>query len=599
MATLRELVEMRTAVPADLAPDGSSALVTSDLGGTMQLYLHEDGVRDLVQLTDMPEPVGGFFLPASGRILLQMDEGGNELEQLYVVDPEPGAAPQPLVVEPGYFHRTPSASRDGRLLAYASNRRNGVDFDIYVRELDSGQERLVFAPGGWCDVAGFSPDGSLLAVLVATERSGDNDLHLVDVESGESFSAVPHDDDSEIGPPAWLPEGDAFLFATSVGRDTIAIARYDLSERSWRYVIEAEWDLRCAIDEAGRTLLVDRNADGYSRLELRDPRSFELRREVELPGRGVAAAFVFSRDGRRLAYHFTSPLVAGDVWICDTGTGASERLTESPSGVSAGELVEPELHRFASFDGESVPVFLYRPPGEGPFPVVIMIHGGPEAQLRPIFNPLAQYFVTNGYAVAAPNVRGSTGYGKRYEHLDDVRKRLDSVRDLVALHDWLGTVDRVDAGRAILYGGSYGGYMVLAGLAFHPERWAAGIDIVGVSSLVTFLEHTAPWRRAFREREYGSLERDREFLLDVSPLTHVDRIRVPLFIIHGANDPRVPVGEARQIHSSLAERGIPCELLVYDDEGHGLKRLPNRLDAYPRAIAFLERACWPGRGNVP
>jgi dipeptidyl aminopeptidase/acylaminoacyl peptidase len=587
--TLRELLEMRTAVPADLRADASSALVTSDLGGTMQLYLKRPGEGGLVQLTDLRDPVGGFFLPASGRILLQMDEGGNELEQLYVLDAEPGAAPQPLVVEPGYFHRTPAASRDGRLLAYTSNRRNGVDFDVYARELDSGGERLVFAPGGWCDVAGFSPDGSLLAVLVATERSGDNDLHLVDVESGESFSAVPHDDDSEVGPPAWLPEGDAFLFATSVGRDTVAIARYVLAGRIWSYVIEAERDLRCAIDEAGRTLLVDWNADGYTRLELRDPRSFELRREVELPGRGVAAGFVFSRDGRRLAYHFSSPLVAGDVWICDTEAGASERLTESPSEVPADDLVEPELHRFTSFDGESVPVFLYRPAGGGPFPVVVMIHGGPEAQLRPIFSPLAQYFVTNGFAVAAPNVRGSTGYGKRYEHLDDVRRRLDSVHDLAALHDWLGAVDRVDAGRAILYGGSYGGYMVLAGLAFQPERWAAGIETVGISSLVTFLEHTAPWRRAFREREYGSLEHDREFLLDVSPLTHVDRIRAPLFIIHGANDPRVPVGEARQIHRSLTERGIPCELLVYDDEGHGLKRLGNRLDAYPRAIAFLER----------
>jgi dipeptidyl aminopeptidase/acylaminoacyl peptidase len=218
-----------------------------------------------------------------------------------------------------------------------------------------------------------------------------------------------------------------------------------------------------------------------------------------------------------------------------------------------------------------------------------MVHGGPESQLRPIFSPLAQYFVTNGYAVAAPNVRGSTGYGKRYEHLDDVRLRLDSVRDLASLHDWLGSVEWVDESRAVLYGGSYGGYMVLAGLAFHPDRWAAGIEIVGISSLVSFLENTAAWRRAVREREYGSLEHDRDFLLEVSPLTHVDEIRAPLFIIHGANDPRVPVGEARQIHHSLTERGVPCELNVYDDEGHGLKRLSNRLDAYPRAAAFLER----------
>ncbi len=589
MPALHDLLEMRTAAPADLSADGSVALVSSDLGGTAQLYLRALAGGELVRLTDLPEPVAGFFLPGSGRVLLQMDDGGNELEQLHVLDARPGAALEPLVVEPGFFHRAPCASRDGSLLAYASNRRNGVDWDVVVRELASGEERVVFADGGWCEVAGFSPDGSMLAVLKATERSGDNDLYLVDVASGDWFCAVPHDDDSEVGPPAWLPSGDAFLFATSVGRDTTGIARYELAARSWSYVLEERWDLRCAIDESGRNLLVDWNDDGYTRLELRDPETFELGREVELPGRGVVPAYVFSRDGRRLAYQFSSPLVPGDVWVCDTSTGESERLTESPSGVPASELVEPELHRFDSFDGESVPVFLYRPSGPGPFPVVIMVHGGPESQLRPIFSPLAQYFVTNGYAVAAPNVRGSTGYGKRFEHLDDVRLRLDSVRDLASLHDWLRSVEWVDESQAVLYGGSYGGYMVLAGLAFYPDRWAAGIEIVGISSLVSFLENTAAWRRAVREREYGSLEHDRDFLLEVSPLTHVDEIRAPLFIIHGANDPRVPVGEARQIHRSLTERGVPCELNVYDDEGHGLKRLSNRLDAYPRAAAFLER----------
>ncbi|HST25430.1 MAG TPA: S9 family peptidase [Gaiellaceae bacterium] len=589
MPALRDLLEMRIAAPADLSGDGSFALVSSDLSGMPQLYRQPLDGGELVQLTDQPDPVVGFLLPGSGRVLLQMDDRGNELEQLYTLDPEPGAVPEPLVVEPEFFHRTPAASRDGNLLAYASNRRNGVDWDVVVRDLESGEERIVYDGGGWTQVAGFSPDGSLVALIKLTDRSGDNDLLLVDAATGEWFSAVPHEDDSEVGAPAWLPSGDAFYFATSVGRDTIAIARYELAERRWSYVIEDQWDLQCAVDEAGRNLLVSWNDDGYSRLELRDPETCELRREVQLPGRGVAAGAVFSRDGGLFAYHFTSPLVAGDAWVCDTETGASRRLTESPSDVDPAELVEPELYRFESFDGESVPVFLYRPAAPGPHPVVIMIHGGPEAQLRPIFSPLAQYFVTNGFAVAAPNVRGSTGYGKRYEHLDDVEKRLDSVRDLVSLHEWLGTIDAIDASRSVLYGGSYGGYMVLAGLAFHPDRWAAGIEIVGISSLVTFLENTAAWRRAFREREYGSLERDREFLLEASPLTRVDEIRAPLFIIHGANDPRVPVGEARQIHQSLTERGIPCELLVYEDEGHGLKKLRNRLDAYPRAAEFLAR----------
>jgi dipeptidyl aminopeptidase/acylaminoacyl peptidase len=239
-----------------------------------------------------------------------------------------------------------------------------------------------------------------------------------------------------------------------------------------------------------------------------------------------------------------------------------------------------------------IPVFLWEPDGDGPFPVVVTVHGGPESQYRPAFlpsfTPFTQHLVSRGYAVAAPNVRGSTGYGKRFEHLDDVRLRLDSVRDLASLHDWLATRPRLDASRAALYGRSYGGYMVLAGLAFQPERWAAGIECVGISNFVTFLEHTAPWRRAVREPEYGSLERDRDFLVDASPITHVDRIRAPLFIQHGANDPRVPLEETEQISKVLTEKGIRCELLVHEDEGHAIGKLDNRVETFERAVAFLE-----------
>jgi len=241
MPALRDLLEMRTTAPVDFSDDGSVLLVSSNLGVTAQLYLQPLRGGELTQLTDEPEPVGGFFLPGSSRVLLQMDDRGNELDQLYLLDLAPGGAqPEPLVFEPEFFHRTPCASRDGRLLAYATNRRNGVDWDVVVRALDSGEERIVFQEGGWCQVAGFSPDGSLVAVLKLTERTGDNDVYLVDVATGESFSAVPHDDDSEVGAPAWLPAGDAFFFATSVGRDTTGIARYELAERRWSYVVEAD-----------------------------------------------------------------------------------------------------------------------------------------------------------------------------------------------------------------------------------------------------------------------------------------------------------------------------------------------------------------------
>jgi dipeptidyl aminopeptidase/acylaminoacyl peptidase len=590
---LRELLEARTATPVGFTSNGNGVYVLSDLSGTLQLYQVAVGGGELEQLTDLPEPVRAYPIPRRRGLVVSMDAGGNEREQLYLHAGERGAELQPLVVEPDFLHRDAQLSRDGALLAYSCNRRNGVDLDVYVRALDGPvAERLVFDRGGLCSAAGFSPDGRFLAVHRPTERSSDDELWLVDRESGEAIHVTPHQGDAEYGPPQWLSAG-AFLCASNEGRDTFAVRRYDLEQRAWTTVLESQWDLACWIDDPARTLLVDENADGYSRLELRDPRTLERREGLPLPGRGVMGMPYeeprFSPDGRLLAYQFTSALVPGDVWLADVATGESTRLTRSPHGLDESELVEPMLHRLPSFDGESIPVFLYEPPAaDGPPPVVFMIHGGPEAQLRPIWSPLGQYFVSHGLAVAAPNVRGSSGYGKRYRHLDDVELRLDSVRDLAALQDALADAARIDPARSVLYGGSYGGYMVLAGLAFQPERWAAGIDIVGISSLVTFLENTADWRRAFREREYGSLERDRDFLLEASPLTHVERIRAPLFVIHGANDPRVPLGEAEQVHRSLTERGIRCELLVYEDEGHGLRKLGNKLDAYSRAAAFLD-----------
>jgi dipeptidyl aminopeptidase/acylaminoacyl peptidase len=281
--------------------------------------------------------------------------------------------------------------------------------------------------------------------------------------------------------------------------------------------------------------------------------------------------------------------MAADVFVFDVEAQASGRLTSSPAPLPPDELARAEVLHIPSFDGEQIPLFVFRPKLAEPRPpVVVLVHGGPEAQAMLSFNPVIQGLVLAGYGVVVPNVRGSTGYGKRYAALDDTTKRLDSVRDLEAVHGALGSL-RFDPRRAVLWGGSYGGYMVLAALAFQPRLWAAGVDIVGISDLVTFLENTSDYRRAHREREYGSLRTDREFLAAASPLRHADSIRAPLFVIHGRHDPRVPVSEAEQLVANLRARGVPCVLTVYEDEGHGLARLANRLDAYPRAVAFLDR----------
>jgi len=585
---LRALLELRSAVPADFK--GDTLLIRCDLPGTMQLFRTSVSGGDIDQLTDFADPVEGKFVPGTQEILVEHDEAGNENVQFSLL--RAGSSPEPLVHDPRFFHRQPHFSRDGTLLAYSSNREDGVNWGVYVRSLADGSERTVVPPNASNAPAGFSPDGRLLTVLRGTGKANDYDLLLVDLETGAIDDLNPREDEAEVTEPVWAPDGRSFLVATNNGRDTKAIARYDVDATYWETVIESDWDLECHGDDAGRRVLVHANEDGYSRLELWDAATLMVDHDVPLPGRGVVEAPVFSDDGRYLAFKFSSPIDPGDVWAYDIEVRELRRLTDLPRPVDLGTLREPELHRFESFDGLSVPTFLWEPEGDGPFPVVVMVHGGPESQFLPAFlpsfTPFTQHLLSLGYAVAAPNVRGSTGYGKRYQHLDDVRLRLDSVRDLASLHDWLAIRPRIDAGRAALYGRSYGGYMVLAGLAFQPERWAAGVECVGIANFVTFLENTAPWRRARREPEYGTLEHDRDFLVEASPIAHVDSIRAPLFVQHGANDPRVPLVETEQIHRVLTEKGIRCDLLIHEDEGHLIGKLDNRIETFERATRFLQ-----------
>jgi dipeptidyl aminopeptidase/acylaminoacyl peptidase len=628
-ADIRDYLEIRTSSPTGWSPDGRRLLVSSNLPGTAQVHrldLDEHPALpvladDLVPLTSFADPIGAGYLPAdpSGRgrdrLLLAADVGGNERHQLFTADANPAGTYgstddlDALVVDPDVIHRPGGVTRDGTTLAYATNRRDGVAFDTWVRDLTTGDERCVLATGGWTSPGGFSPDGRYLAVSEMTTRPGDNRVLLVDLHAldGEDPVAadhravrelLPHDDrdPAQVGTPRWLPDSATFFLSSDVDRDQPGLWRGS-PDGPIEPVIETGWETSGTVDWSGTHLLVAWNEDGLTRADLRDPVTLEVRREVPLPGDGVAGGFQFTRDGEQLAFTFSSSSIPGDGFVVDTGTGVLRRLTDSPSAVDPGSLVAPELVRFPSFDGLEVPAFVHRPSRESllaagadpdaPIPVVVVIHGGPESQHRPSFAPLTQYLVANGFAVVAPNVRGSTGYGKRYQHLDDVDKRLDSVADLAALHDWIAADPGLAQDRAALYGGSYGGYMVLAGLAFQPERWAAGVDVVGMSSLVTFLENTSEYRRAYREREYGSLEHDREVLEAASPINRVDEMRAPLFIIHGANDPRVPLSEAEAIHASLTARGVRCELEVYGDEGHGLAKLTNRIDAYPKVAAFL------------
>ncbi len=600
---LAQLLQIPSAWLADVGADGGAdvVLVRSNRTGTAQLYeLRDNG--DLYQLTDLDQPVGAArYIPNRRSTVIEVDQGGDERHQLYVVDLDVAIAEGPrtrsqlvaLSSDPRFAHQLAGVSPDGAVIAYLSNRRNGVDFDCWVLELAAGTERCVYQEGGWCQVSsGFSPDGRWLTVLRPGPRPLDVDLLLIDLASGEVRVVLAHPDEAAVvGPPAWI-DATSFFVSSNVGRDFGAVARYDVTTGATKVLAGIGEDRDAQpITGAGGRLVVIENDNGAHRLRAIDPASGDLIREIALAEPGIVVDYVgspptFSGDGSRLYFALSSAAIASDLWVVESN-GTTRRVTDVSLVAASEGLVAADTTVITSFDGERVPLFVYRPVNADGAPVVVFVHGGPEAQAMRSFNPVVQALVAAGYGVVVPNVRGSTGYGKRYAALDDTTRRLDSVADLAAIHDWLAEAG-FDPSRAVLMGGSYGGYMVLAGLAFQPQRWAAGIDIVGISDLVTFLENTSDYRRRHREREYGSLEHDRDFLAAASPRRHVDAVRAPLFMIHGRNDPRVPLSEAEDMAAHLRARGVRCELVVYDDEGHGLARLANRLDAYPRALVFLD-----------
>lgn len=590
---LTRLLGARSSIIADVSPSGDELLIRSDGTGSMQVYRLPALGGDLTRLTFLAEPVSAArYIPGTDDIVVAVDRGGNENYQLWLVDRR-GGEPRALVVEENVKHDLGDVSRDGRLIAFTSTKRNGIDIDVYVIDPGSGAIRTVLEDG-WNRVESFSPDGRWLTVVrLDTTFALSGDLMIIDLETDQVRTVVERTGAGTAGAPTWYPDSGGFLFSTDAGRDVSAIARYDIGTSSWRYVLDTRWDSEATLSGDGRSVLVFHAENAITRLHLHDGESLAHIRDLALTesGTGFGLPLVprpwLSADGSTALLSFTATATPMTPLRIDTADSRPPVPLLPIDQVVTSDLVTPELHEIESFDGEPITYFLYKPPADNP-PVVIAVHGGPEARFAPRYDPFIVRLVADGIAVVAPNVRGSAGWGRRFVSLDDRRLRLNSVRDLTAVHGSLAERG-VDAGRVAVIGGSYGGYMTLAALAFYPALWAAGIATVGISSLVTFLENTSPYRRRIREVEYGFLDTDRDFLIEASPMTHADAIRAPLMLVHGANDPRVPVGEARQLHASLVARGVPSELLIYDDEGHGLAKRANRLDAAPRMLAFLRR----------
>ncbi len=595
---IESYLKIRQAYGAQFTADGRTVVFRTNISGTSQVWKVAAAGGDPVQLTAFDDAVDYVTpSPTDPRLLLfAKSAGGNERRQLFLMDID-GKNVRRITHNDEAIFNLGAWSRDGKTIAYAANARNAAHFDVYVMDLATGVDKMVCAMEAYVEAVAFSPSGRRL-VVSKWESNYNNDLFLVDLEEpGEPQHLTPHTGWATYEPVRWPLGKDSakgFYVVSNLAREFAKPAFLDIEKLRMNYVEMGPWNTRhLAFSRNGVVMAHTTNVEGYSRIVITNVMNRKILPPPKLP-EGVLRSVALSPYGKKLLLTFTSSDRPADVYIADTATGDVRQLTHSSmAGIPANSFVKPKLVVIPTRDKMRIPAFVYLPknlPAGAKAPCVMYLHGGPEGQERPDFYYIFQYFLSQGFAIVAPNVRGSSGYGKTFGHLDDKAKRMDSVRDMADVVAFLKKdMPQIDADRIALFGGSYGGFMVLAGLTEYPDLFAAGVCVVGIANFETFLEKTGPWRRKIREAEYGSLADDRELLRRISPLHKVDRIKAPLMVIHGKNDPRVPFHEAEQIVSALKERNMPVELLAYGDEGHGLRKLKNKLDAYPKMAAFLKR----------
>jgi dipeptidyl aminopeptidase/acylaminoacyl peptidase len=594
---IARFLNVRSVAGYDPSPDGSGLAYITSTTGQPQLWVAPTAPGAPRQVTFGESSVTFHaWSPTGDWIVYGTDRGGNEREGYYAISPD-GLRERELLAPSEAFRTFGGWSPDGRRLAFASTERNGIDFDTYVMEVDasgraSAPRRVHEGTGGVYPVA-WRPDGGAL-LLSKSRGEADNDVFLLDLASGRLEPIFQPADAASYDGFAWTPDARGFYVATNQDRDLAGLAHYDVAARRLDWVETPDREVETVqLSHDGRYLAWTTNENGYSGLAIKD-----LSTGGRLSPNPVLPQGVYGlrwADGAAvLAVRVAGPQIAGDVWSLDARTGATRRVTTSATGgLDPATFVVPEAVSFPSFDRETIHGLLYLPPqtGSGPPPVLLGVHGGPTAQARPTYNAAFQYLLSRGIAVLDLNFRGSTGYGKRFTRLDNQRKRPDAVKDMAAALDWVASTGKVDAARSAVMGGSYGGYMTFAAMTQLPGRFKAGVGFVGVSNWITALEGASPSLKASDRIEYGNIDDpdDRAFFTELSPITHVKQVRDPLMVLHGANDPRDPVSEADQLVEAIRAQDGVVEYLRFPDEGHGIRKLSNRIIAYRRIAGFLEK----------
>lgn len=597
---LNRYQNVRSAPFREFSQSGDSIFISTRFGNVSQLHRVENPGGARQQITFFKEPIGGVSRrPNSDNIGFSMDAGGSEFSQLYLLNTQTGN--YEMLTDGESKNGNMLWSNDGKSFAFRSTKRNGTSNDLWMMspEDKNSVEILLEAETGsyWLPVD-WSNDSKKLLVQEYISAANSH-IYVLDVASKEKFLVAGDKNVDSVNLGLDYGKGEnGFFFITNQFSEFNQLAYKDfLSGKVTVVTKDIHWNLGgFAIDKKGDRAAFIVNEEGYNALYLLDTATFKYQKVDGLPI-GLMGGLEFSEDSQKLGFTLNTAQTPSDSYTLALGKKPLQykKLTRwtfsEVGGLDTSKFAQPELIRFESFDKRSIPAFMYKPTNatNKKLPVIISIHGGPEGQYRPSFSSTYQLWVKQlGAAVIAPNVRGSSGYGKEYLSLDNGFKREDSVKDIGALLDWIKTQPDLDAERVAVIGGSYGGYMVLASAVHYSDRLKAAIDIVGISNFVTFLENTKSYRRDLRRVEYGD-ERDPEMrahLEAISPNNNVDKINVPMFVIQGQNDPRVPVTEAVQIVKAMRDKGKPVWYMNALNEGHGYRKKENR-DIYTQAVVLF------------
>ena len=572
-------------------------IVSTRFGETNQLHNINAPGEYRKQITFFDEPVGlAVVSPQGHHLLFTKDIGGSEYYQIFLMDLKTNEFQ--MVTDGSSRNGGPAWSNNGNHFAYYSTKRNKKDWDLYLGNKSKPNDaKLILDEGGTWFPVEWSPDDSKLLV---TKYVSINESYyfILNLSDGELTQVNPSKKKISYGDASWAPDGNGVFIASDEDSEFLRLRYFDLRRRKQQTLTDnIPWDIDEIAGNNRGGIAFTSNENGVSQLFLLDHETMEFGK-IDLP-MGVVSRLAFSPDGRQIGFVLNTPSRPGDSYSVNLRDLKLARWTYSEvGGLDTDTFATPSLIHYDTFDQingrpRKIPAFYYRPKGDGPFPVLVRIHGGPEGQSRPWFSGSTQYFVNeSGYAVIAPNVRGSAGYGKSYLKLDNGFKREDSVNDIGLLLEWIAEQPELDASKVAVFGGSYGGYMVLAAMTNFDDRIACGVDVVGISNFVTFLENTKGYRRDLRRPEYGD-ERDpkmREFLHRISPTTNAKNITKPLFVVQGLNDPRVPVTESEQMVREIRENGQDVWYLMAKDEGHGFKKKFNR-DYYLNATSMFLDDC--------